>query len=347
MKKFFLVLVPVFALLIVCLIMVANFVLERASRKALEYLAAEGTARGVNVEFARFEKVGLSGLSTVSWKDFVMVTDAPKYISIAPGKQLVLSMGEINLDLAGILQGVAAITASDIGIRVQPHPNSPESSDAQMEGFDQGQLTVELPLNLTDKGNSAASIGEISKKALQFLQEGKSQVPFNFRAKGTFKIGGAVVGADILTKEGGGYYFLVISPDDLRKIAAILKVELTEQEIRLTSLHPLLASSILKITNYARMQSEVAYAKDATVPKDAYRHALWSFLLTKEFGPEFAKQMTDAHEIGAVKFNTEADHRMDYNNNQVGRNYAEAGYAADAILQMVRTDPHVIRFAQP
>ncbi|MFZ2948917.1 MAG: hypothetical protein WA003_05475 [Desulfuromonadaceae bacterium] len=347
MKKFFLILIPVLALLIAGGIMLANFVLERASDKALEYLAAEGASRGVKVEFAKFENVGFKGVGAVRWSDFVTVIDAPRYISIAPGEQVLLSIGEINLDLMRLFQGVAAITSFDIGLRVQRSPTSAENSDAQIEGFDEGQLMVELPLNFTDKGNAAASIAEIPKRALQFLQEGNTQVPFDFRAKSTFKIGGAVVRADITTKERGGYYFLVMSPDDLRKIAAILKADFTEEEIRLVSLRPLLAPAIFKITNFARTQAAAAYAKDATVPEDAYRHVLWSFLLTREFGPEFAKQVTDAHEIGAIKFNTEADHRMDYNNNKVGRDYAKAGHAEGLILQMVRTDPGVVRVSQP
>jgi hypothetical protein len=346
MKKFLLTLIALLALLIVCGIMVVDFALEKTSNKALENLAAEGTSRGIKVEFARFEDVGLSGL-TVRWKDFIAVVNAPRYIALSPGEDVILSTGEINLDLPRLLKGVAAITADDIGVRVKRNPTSAESSGVQMEGLDQGQLTVELPLDLTDMGKAIASLREVPQMALQFLQEGKTHIPFGFRAKSTFKIGGSVVKADITTQKQGGYYFLVMSPDDLRKIAAMLKEDLTEEEIRLVSLHPLLAPAIFKITSYSRTKAEVAYAKDATVPEDAYRHVLWSFLLTKEFGPEFAEQVTNAHEIGAVNRNTEADHRMDYNNNKVGRDYVKAGYAEGLILQKVRTDSQVIRVAQP
>ena len=135
---------------------------------------------------------------------------------------------------------------------------------------------------------------------MQFLQQGTTQTPFDFRAESSFKIGESAVKADITTKMESGYYFLVMSPDDVRRISKMLNEELTETEIRLVSTHPFLAPALFKIRNHARSQSEAAYAKDVTVPEDAYRHVLWSFLLTKEFGPEFAKQVTDAHEIGAV-----------------------------------------------
>jgi hypothetical protein len=347
MKKILLSLILVLVVFIVCGFLVLDFALEKASNKALEYLAAEGASRGIKVEFARFDEVGLSGFSAIQWKDFVAVINAPQYISFAPGEDVVLSIREINLDLMRLLKGVAAITADDIGLRVKNNPASSESSGMQTEGIEQGKLIVELPLDMTNKEKLAASLMEAPNSVLQFLQEGKTKIPFGFRGKSTFKIGGSVAGADITTIKQGGYYRLVMSPDDLRKIAASLNSDLTEEEIRLVSLQPLLAPALFKITNHARTQAEVAYKKDATVPEDAYRHVLWSFLLTKEFGPEFAERVTNAHEIGSVNFNTEADHQMDYNNNKVGRDYAKAGHAEGQILQMVRTDSQVIRVAKP
>ena len=136
-------------------------------------------------------------------------------------------------------------------------------------------------------------------------------------------------------------------PGDVRRISKMLHEELTETETRLVSTHPFLAPALFKTRNYARTRSEAAHAKDATVPEKAYRHLLWSFLLTKEFGPGFAQQVTDSHEIGAVKPNTEAEHRMDYNNNKVGRCYAQAGYAEDMLLELVRADAQVVRAPQP
>ena len=88
MKKFLLTLILILALLIVCGIMVVDFVLEKASNKALEYLAAEGTSRGIKVEFARFEDVGLSGLRAVQWKGFVAVTSTRPNILRSPRGRL-------------------------------------------------------------------------------------------------------------------------------------------------------------------------------------------------------------------------------------------------------------------
>jgi hypothetical protein len=342
MKKLLLFLAMGLVVLAVCGIVAANFVLEKATEKALEYVAAEGAARGVKVEFARFEDVGLKGFHTVRWRNFVAIIDAPRYISLVPGEKVVLAMGEMTLDLTRLPKGVAAITADDMGARVQKG-FVPAENDVQIEGIDRGQLIAELPLDVTGMENLAASLQAAPQMVLQFLEDGKTRIPFGFRGRSTFKIGGSVEQAEIRTQKRGGYYALVMAPEDLRKIAAKLKSDLTEEEIRLVSLRPLLAPALFKITNHARAQAAAAYARDATVPEDAYRHVLWSFLLAREFGPAFAEQVTNAHEIGSIQFNTEADHRMDYNNNRVGRDYAKAGYAEGQILQMVRTAPEVIR----
>jgi|LQYC01.1.fsa_nt_gi hypothetical protein len=343
MKKFLFAVILVLTLLIVGGVMVADFVLEKVSTKALEYLMAEGKSRGITVDFARFGDVGLNGFKAVRWRKFVAVINAPRYIALAPGEDIVVSVEEINLGLTRLFKNVAAITAHDIALRVEGGPSLQGTPGKSQEGLNNGELRGEFPLTGGEKRISAVALAEIVKRVVQFLQQGTTQTPFDFRAVSSFKIGGSVVKADITTKMEGGYYFLVMSPGDVRRISKSLHEELTKTEISLLSTHPLLAPALFKIRNHARVQSEAAYAKDATVSEDAYRHVLWSFLLTKEFGPEFARHVTDAHEIGAVKPNTEADHQMDYNNNKVGRDYAKAGYNENLILELVRTDPQVIR----
>jgi hypothetical protein len=78
------------------------------------------------------------------------------------------------------------------------------------------------------------------------------------------------------------------------------------------------------------------------VPEDAYRHVLWSYLLTKKFGPEFAEIVTDAHET--LPTNTAAERRMDFHNNRIGRDYAQRGIRRERILWLVKNDVNVIRY---
>ena len=135
---------------------------------------------------------------------------------------------------------------------------------------------------------------------------------------------------------------LVLNKNDLRSVAVYFDEPLYDTEVDVVSEHPFRASRLMEIRDKAQKESRRARKRDSSVPEDAYRHVLWSYLLTKEYGPEFAEKVTDAHELGASD-NTEADHRMDYNNNKIGRSYALRGEKESNLLDNVRTDPKVIR----
>lgn len=80
--------------------------------------------------------------------------------------------------------------------------------------------------------------------------------------------------------------------------------------------------------------------------RDAFRHAYWSALLTKNFGEEWARQFTTAHE-GLPGVNPADREAMDLYNNEVGRQIALAnphasdGQLADLVQQAV-TDGRMV-----
>lgn len=57
-------------------------------------------------------------------------------------------------------------------------------------------------------------------------------------------------------------------------------------------------------------------------PADAFRHAYWNALLTREFGAEFARDFTSAHETGYAPYPSDEEAFMDLHNNAVGRDIA-------------------------
>ena len=101
------------------------------------------------------------------------------------------------------------------------------------------------------------------------------------------------------------------------------------------------APLIMSITSEARRTARESHARDRSIPEDAYRHVLWSYLLTRAFDEPFAQQVTDAHEI--LPTNTAAERRMDYINNLIGREYARRGVTQNQILYLVHNDPQVVR----
>ena len=74
-------------------------------------------------------------------------------------------------------------------------------------------------------------------------------------------------------------------------------------------------------------------------PADAFRHALWSFQMTRELGPEMAKRFGDAHEISRP--NPDGERLMDLYNNHMGRVLAldprnKGRPAEDVIMEAIR-----------
>ncbi|AZG44282.1 DUF6973 domain-containing protein [Gordonia insulae] len=86
---------------------------------------------------------------------------------------------------------------------------------------------------------------------------------------------------------------------------------------------------------YDAMSKADQVAKDRFPPNslndghgDAFRHAYWNALLTKQFGAEWTAQYTTAHEgLGGNPANREA---MDLYNNEIGRHVAQANPDASA-----------------
>ena len=94
------------------------------------------------------------------------------------------------------------------------------------------------------------------------------------------------------------------------------------------------------LTDQARDQSRHYEPADVWL-QDALRHVIWSFLLTRSFGPEFAVKVTDAQEMRPG--NTPNERAMDYHNNAIGRRLVADGVALAALPRRVREDPDIIR----
>jgi hypothetical protein len=78
------------------------------------------------------------------------------------------------------------------------------------------------------------------------------------------------------------------------------------------------------------------------VPEDTYRHVFWSYLLAREFGDEFARALTDAHEQTDAR-RPPLDRELDLRNNAVGRDYARRGIPEHQILAHLLDDARVAR----
>ena len=184
------------------------------------------------------------------------------------------------------------------------------------DGFSKGYMHIHsLPLT-----NPAQAVIEIIDGLEELFLENELVGDFEFSGEVLVRIDDTTMPALVYTERQGKSFRLRFSKPDIEKIAQEADVVLSDDQIDLVSAFPLRVPALIRITDDARDYSEQEFPKQYWL-KDALRHVSWSYMLTREFGADFAKQVTDAHEKNPG--NTPNEHLMDYNNNAIGRIFAE------------------------
>ncbi len=135
---------------------------------------------------------------------------------------------------------------------------------------------------------------------------------------------------------------LAFSTEDLKKFTSRLSGNYTAGEIDLISRYPFRALKLIDIKRDAESSAQAQGAKHKNFPEDAYRHILWSFLLTRAYGHEYAQMVTDAHEEGLAGNDVFA-REMDLMNNKLGRDYAQSQVGREDLVKKVLEDKRVIQ----
>ncbi|MGH7487454.1 MAG: DUF6973 domain-containing protein [bacterium] len=89
------------------------------------------------------------------------------------------------------------------------------------------------------------------------------------------------------------------------------------------SIHPLDALLASNLADDARLMTQIKFGLGNPMYNngaDAFRHAYWSFTITRSIGAAEAKVFGDAHEISGPS--PLGEPLMDLNNNQIGRDLA-------------------------
>lgn len=214
-------------------------------------------------------------------------------------------------------------------------PNNEESKPLIFKG---SKLRLEEAINLS---NPQESIQDIIKQFQQILDNGNTTLRVALKGTLSMQYEGENRDVAIKTVRKDKMTYLQMEKESLLSIIGNNVEDLTDAEVQVLADYPLRAAALLRIQKYAKGKAANLAVQD-NFPEDAYRHVLWNFLLTNEFNEQFAKEVTDAHEIGAES-NSEFDHKMDYNNNALGRKYALAGIKEAGVQQKVLTDPNIIR----
>jgi hypothetical protein len=204
------------------------------------------------------------------------------------------------------------------------------------DGFSKGYVHIHsLPLTKPKQ-----AIIEVVEGLEELFLANELVGDFEFSGEVLVRIDDTTLPALVYTERQGKYFRLRFSKPDIEKIALAADVALSDDQIDLVSLYPLRVPDLIRITDEARDYSHKEFPKQPWL-EDALRHVSWSYMLTEEFGSEFAKQVTDAHEKNPG--NTPNEHLMDYNNNAVGRIFAEDGVPFDELPLHVLAHEAIVR----
>ena len=285
--------------------------------------------------------------NSVIWRGVtaeVFIKNKPDFLS---SQRFTFRIQELHLTLSDFFHkkflcigNALTIIPADLNSGVETAPES-----IPREGLEQGQFQIQFVFDFIRFHTVKRQVDQLLKQVSTIFQNGQTVIPIHLSGISTFTMNNNLAKAKISTRRNKeGYYILHINKEFFKTMAWQQTYEITDAEAELMADNPLKMPKLIEIMDYAKRKSE-KFRSMKRIPEDAYRHVLWSYLLTKEFGPEFAKRVTDAHEEGDFS-NTEAEHQMDYNNNAIGRQYALNNYKKDTILRRLLNDPNVVRKAE-
>ncbi len=319
----------------------ADTILEKISLKSLNHLNKKAAESGIIFSKMHFKDVRLHPIDTVTWRDF-SAQGYRKEDDNASKQFFTFHIDEIIIRLESFSENTLTLLMK--GITVGPHSNAPLSplmNSGHAPLLENGEFRMKFHLNYFSPLHAREQIRRILQNVILFFQQGRSNMPLTFSGISTFNIAKEAVSTRLTTERIGREYMLVLNRETLIVISRILEEELTDSEVDLFARNPFRAPQLLRIRNDAQLTAKLEHARNPSVPEDSFRHVLWSYLLTRAYGPQFAEKTTDAHELGAID-NTEAERRKDKINNAIGRQYALEHRSREDILSLLMTDPKVI-----
>lgn len=226
-------------------------------------------------------------------------------------------------------------TLKDFELFIEPEENSAKKPFGKLEN---GYLKSRIPLYLKNPEESAR---EILAEVKKLFRENKTPIDLEIKVDVLLGIDKKEVKVGLYTERIESQTYLKFEVKDILKAAKEFDLDLAIKEAEIIANHPSKVPALIKITRDAKRLSEFELSKNASFPEDAYKHIYWSYYLTREFGPDLAKEITDAHET--LPNNTENERKMDFHNNEVGRKYANEILSANELKKRTLVSNEIIR----
>jgi hypothetical protein len=307
--------------------------------KVFEEIPKLSSPRGIEITGLKYDSAHLAGWrgATVSGVAFSFAKTSAAQKS-APPAPSTFDAERITATAASFSDPAVTFAIENFNLRLsQPFG----SKDFRFHRFENATWREYQPVRLRD---AAAIAREILAHTKALFREGEIDEKFDIEGLAHFDLFGIKSQAHLYTATLDGVSTLRFKETDVQSIAQAHNVTLGPEEVTLIAHNPLKMPGVLEITSIAQKTSTIARRNDPATPEDAYRHLLWSYLLTERFGPEFAKVVTDAHET--VPGNSPDERAMDYHNNAIGRRLATEKVPQSTLLETAKSSPRIIRSPQ-
>lgn len=320
----------------------AGLLTGAVTRHYIPAVEKSGLKSGAVISGISFQKAGLASWKSLKWEG-VSARLKPRD-SRSPEREFSFVVDRLELDIGGAWEGAFLLKGSNMSLSQIPATLNQGKPEPKKVKSIQGDFSLRVKIQPLNSQGVVAAIRKSLRDLSQLVREGRSEADLDYRGTSYFSIKGTRFYAQLYTVREGGEVRMVMNAEDVSRIAIQLDEELTAAEVLLISRNPVKAPRLFEIKETARRKAAEAASREDDFPQDAYKHVLWSYLLTREYGENFSKEVTDAHEEGSRK-NTQADHLMDYQNNVVGSRYALEKVAEPDVLGRFLKDPSVIRTA--
>jgi len=370
-KRFLVVFILILAAALLTLYFFMDAILESAARQGVIFAAKNLASEGIELIDPTFERIIVSIPPALSIKNFSARMMVMQKSSFQIAKDFLITIQRAGISLRGIAKGEFVFTVEDAVVVMRPELASQYDSVKGMSSRD--KLTIRyivLPfqVNIFDPKYAITQASYIFKGLARFAKYGVTDLPMDMAGYSEFTVGDKFVKGKLFLNRYGKEKKLAMDAKDFQNIADTLGEKLTQYEFVIYCNNPLRMPRMLRIRNYASDKAREAYSIDSKVPEDAYKHVLWAYLLALAYDEKFSRETTDSHELdpvgrtelsariylaaernqknpaaAALDKKTEAETQMDLINNAIGRKYARRGYPESGILELMTSDPDVVR----
>jgi hypothetical protein len=320
----------------------SGFLLEKASYLLVDAAGRQIEQAGFGLTGFRFAGVRLQPSGKIVWKKLEASAQTLE-------ENIITIKGNLSLTAEAALLQLPRFRDHALDFRIKNlqiifEEIGRETSRAQRKNMEQKivvpELEIKIPLIFSKPSETLSALKHFVRSLKDLLIEGRSPLWIRFNGILSLYFNERLMDVHFGILREGADSVMTIDREDLLRISTVMDENLTDAEVDLLAHNPARAPKLLQITEYASTTAREAHLRDPLLSEDAYRHVLWSYLLTREYGSQFAKELTDAHENGDND-ETAIEHKKDLHNNEVGQHYALAEFALGSIRNRILSDPDV------